>query len=343
MTKQPRPPKRLAGRLGSVCKLQDFLCHGEHGSVSSPLEVELCACAAMSGSGRPGAGKKQRDSWTAKLHQKHKSKFHSTVSDEEVAPLLAADNNDVEDQPLPQKQQSSSEWILYSIRKRTTPILAGFVILLAMAVIGVSIGWAIDRRGHARQSFCMSSDCSDAAARIFMNLAPNYTEIDPCTNFQQFACGGFHEYHKLRPDQSRVGTLSIMAEENQQTLRHVLEKKATDIQAKDRANFKKLKADYDACMDEMKIKSYGLAPLRVVTEHLKAKYPVEASLRPLRKMSQLNIRPAVKDITDAITYMTSIGVESVLQFYVGVSWCLSVGRIVTNMHCRPTTKIQMRR
>jgi hypothetical protein len=299
----------------------------------------------MSDSGRPGAGKKQGASWTSTLHQKHKNKFHSNsnVSEEEIAPLLAADNNDVEDQPVQQEQHSSSSRILNSIRKRTTPILAGFAILLAMAVIGVSIGWAIDRRGDARQSVCMSRDCSDAAARIFKNLAPNYTEIDPCTNFQQFACGGFQEYHKLRPDQSRVGTLSIMAEENQQTLRHVLEKKVSDIQAKDRANFKKLKADYDACMDETKIKSYGLAPLRIVTEHVRAKYPIEASLRPLRKMSQLNIRPAVTDITDAIAYMTSIGVESVLQFYVGVSGCLFISRIVTNMHCRLTTNIQMTR
>jgi endothelin-converting enzyme len=271
--------------------------------------------------GRPGAGKKLGSSWTSRLHQKHKNKHHSNVSEEEVAPLLAADNDDVEDQPnqpTQQEQQNPSERIFNDIRKRTTPILAAFAILLAMTVTGLSIAWAIDNRGHGGPSFCLSADCSDAATRIFKNLSPNYTEIDPCTDFQQYACGGFQEHHKLRPDQSRLGTLSIMAEDTQRVLRHVLEKGVSDIQATDRANFKKLKADYNACMDETKIKSYGLTPLRAVTDHIRAIYPVEASLLPLRNsMSQLNIRPAVTDITNALIYLTSIGVESLLQFYVG--------------------------
>lgn len=250
--------------------------------------------------------------------KEHKDKFYDNVSEAEVAPLLAASNNDVEEQSEQPEQQSSTTRILNSIWKRTTPILAGFTILLAMTVIGLSIGWALDHRDHAQPSLCLSGDCSNAAARIFKNLALNYTEIDPCTDFQQFACGGFQERHRLRPDQSRVGTLSIMAEENQQILRRVLEKKVSDIESKDQANFKKLKADYDACMDENRIKSYGLGPLRLVTDHIQAKYPVDAPVRSLHNsVSQLSIRQAVTDITDAMVYLTSIDVESVLQFYVG--------------------------
>lgn len=287
----------------------------------------------MSDSGRPGAGKRHGASWSSKLHRKHDRKFHSNVSEQETAPLLSEENVDVEDQSDQprrghhhhhddQEQESSGKFTLSNIRKNSTQILAGFAMLLSMTVVGLSIGWVMDHKGlaHRDQSFCLTGDCSNAATRIFRNLASNYSEIDPCTNFAQFACGGFQDHHQLRPDQSRVGTLSIMAEENQQTLRYVLEKNASDIQLKDRSNFKKLKADYDACMDEEKIKSRGVAPLYAITEKVKAKYPVDSSLRPVRNsMSQLKLRPAIQDFSEVIAYLTSIDVENVLQFYVGVS------------------------
>jgi hypothetical protein len=307
----------------------------------------------MSDSGRPGAGKRHGSSW---LHRKHDRKYHSNVSEQETAPLLAEENDDVEDQSdqprrghhrhhhNDQGQESSKMFTLDNIRKNSTQILAGFAMLMSMTVIGLSIGWAIDHKGlaHRDESFCLTGDCSDAATRIFRNLASNYSDIDPCTNFAQFACGGFQDHHQLRPDQSRVGTLSIMAEENQQTLRHVLEKNASDIQPKDRTNFKKLKADYDACMDEEKIKDLGVAPLYAITEQVKAKYPVESSLRPVRNsMSQLNIRPAVQDISEAVAYMTNIGVENVLQFYVGVSLSRDLAQNIADMRCRPMTNTPM--
>ena len=287
----------------------------------------------MSDTGRPGAGKRHGASWSSKLHRKHDRKFHSNVSEQETAPLLSEENVDVEDQSDQprrghhhhhddQEQESSGKFTLSNIRKNSTQILAGFAMLLSMTVVGLSIGWVMDHKGlaHRDQSFCLTGDCSNAATRIFRNLASNYSEIDPCTNFAQFACGGFQDHHQLRPDQSRVGTLSIMAEENQQTLRYVLEKNASDIQLKDRSNFKKLKADYDACMDEEKIKSRGVAPLYAITEKVKAKYPVDSSLRPVRNsMSQLKLRPAIQDFSEVIAYLTSIDVENVLQFYVGVS------------------------
>ena len=217
---------------------------------------------------------------------------------------------------------SSAKWTFQRIRNNTTRILAGTTILLAMGVVGLSLGWAIDHNAHKNRetSFCLSGECSDAASQIFKNLAPNYTDIDPCTDFEQYACGGFQKHHKLRPDQSSLFTLTIMAEDNQQTLRQVLEKSPSDIKTKDRANFKKLKADYDACMDEKTIQNYGLVPLKELTEHVKGKCPEEHQLRPVRNsMSQLNIRREIKDITEAIIYMTSIGVENVMQLYVAVS------------------------
>jgi Peptidase family M13 len=289
----------------------------------------------MSDSGRPGAGKRHGASWTGRVHHKHGKKHNINVSEQEVAPLLASENNDDlegqsyqdhhhhEQQPTRRDSlKKCAKVVLNGMRKKSTPILAGLAIVLSMTVVGLGLGWAIEHKAFHRpdMSFCLSGKCTDAAIQIFNNLAPNYTEIDPCTNFEEYACGGFSKHHQLRPDQSSLMTLTIMAEENQHKLRQVLEKKPTDIKSRDRINFMKLKADYDACMDEKTIQSYGLTPLRSIVEQVKEKYPVESVLRPVRNsMSQLNIRPVVKDISDVVAYMTRIGVENVMQLYVGVS------------------------
>ena len=300
----------------------------------------------MSGTGgRPGAGKRHGSSWANKFHRKHDKKHHSQVSEQEVEPLLAEENGDVENQSqaATQVQQQGNRYLALikngakmgsnaivgsakrlfrAIRKNLTPILACATILLAMTVVGLSLGWAIDHKAQKdhKSSFCLSNDCSEAGSQIFRNLAANYTALDPCSNFEQYACGGFPQHHKLRPDQSGLFTLTIMAEQNQQILREVLEKSPSKIRPEDRANFKKLKADYDACMDEKTIRSHGVKSLRRIVEQVKGKYAMEQSLRPHHSsISQLNIRPAFKDMTDVITYMTSIGVENVMQLYIGVS------------------------
>lgn len=268
---------------------------------------------------------------------KHGKKHNTTVSEEEVAPLLAAEDNDddVESQsqshhhhrrhPQPSRSESlnnGAKFVVNGVCKRSTPILTGLIIVLAMTVVGLGLGWAIEHKAFQRRdiSFCFSRKCSDAATQIFNNLAPNYTEIDPCTNFEEYACGGFSSHHQLRPDQSSLGTLSIMAEENQHKLRQVLGKKPSDVKSEDRANFEKLKADYDACMDEKTIQSYGLAPLTGIIEQVKKKYPVDFKLQPVRNsMSQLNIRPVVNDMSAVVAYMTSLDIENIMSLGVSVS------------------------
>lgn len=50
--------------------------------------------------------------------------------------------------------------------------------------------------------FCTTQACKDFAKSINQNLAKNYTDIDPCSDFAQFVCGGWEETHTYRPDQS---------------------------------------------------------------------------------------------------------------------------------------------
>lgn len=69
----------------------------------------------------------------------------------------------------------------------------------------------------------MSPACVHASSEILYNLSPEYKNIDPCTNFEELVCGGWDERHDLRPDQGDAFTGTIMSENSQMLLRHILE------------------------------------------------------------------------------------------------------------------------
>ncbi|KAF2128691.1 peptidase family M13 [Dothidotthia symphoricarpi CBS 119687] len=145
---------------------------------------------------------------------------------------------------------------------------------------------------HVHKSkMCLTPACVHAASEILYNLSPNYKELDPCNNFEELVCGGWRDRHDLRSDQGDAFTGTIMNENSELLLRHILEapfptesehsyfspkqlgaSKASD----DEQNFNKMKAAYNACLDEDKIKSIGAKPLLVVLEEIKAAYPVES-------------------------------------------------------------------
>lgn len=75
----------------------------------------------------------------------------------------------------------------------------------------------------AAPTTCLTPSCIHASSEILHNLDPNYKDIDPCTDFRQLTCGGWDERHDLRPDQGDAFTGTIMAEESQTLLRHILE------------------------------------------------------------------------------------------------------------------------
>jgi endothelin-converting enzyme len=79
------------------------------------------------------------------------------------------------------------------------------------------------RKAPAKTSTCSSPACVHASSEILYNLSPNYKHIDPCTDFEELVCGGWHERHDLRPDQGAAFTGTIMSETSQMLLRHILE------------------------------------------------------------------------------------------------------------------------
>ncbi|KAJ6093337.1 hypothetical protein N7486_008626 [Penicillium sp. IBT 16267x] len=148
---------------------------------------------------------------------------------------------------------------------------------------------------------CNTPECIHAASEILYNLDANYETIDPCTNFDQYVCGGWRERHDMRADQGSVFAGTMMAEVAQTRLRHILER--SEGPQDDTGNFKKLKDAYDACLDESTIRERGISPLVEVLAKLQSIYPAndETTLG------------AEDHITDAVLFLIQTNIEALVS------------------------------
>jgi endothelin-converting enzyme len=181
-------------------------------------------------------------------------------------------------------------------------------------------------------SVCMSPACIHASSEILYNLHSNYAGIDPCTNFEQIACGGWQDRHDIRSDQGEIFVGTLMFESSQTLLRHILEGSTSNElsnrnPAIDEANFAKIKNAYDACMDEEGIKKYRSGPLLDFLNEIEDRYhlntarmneAVRTALSP--SVSQTTLENYDNSLTDAVLFLMDIGVDALLSF--GISVCV---------------------
>lgn len=112
----------------------------------------------------------------------------------------------------------------------------------------------------------------------------------------------------MRPDQGSIFAGTIMEENAQTKLRHILER-TEPPQSSDADNFKKLKAAYDACLDEATANKRGSKPLTNILDELKTIYPAKAGL----------VKGAQDQLTSALLYLANAGVEALASSGVTVS------------------------
>lgn len=160
---------------------------------------------------------------------------------------------------------------------------------------------------------CEAAECVHAASEILSNLDPNHANIDPCEDFDQFVCGGWRETHDMRADQGSIFAGTIMAENAQTRVRHILESSKVpgefNSASADSEIFQELKTAYDACIDESTIKERGTKPLEDILAQIEKTYPTGKSS---------SSSDSKENLTEVIQYLIEIGVEALVSPYASV-------------------------
>ena len=184
----------------------------------------------------------------------------------------------------------------------------------------------------SKSETCLTPACVIAASEILESLSPRYHEIDPCTNFDKFVCEGWAEKHDLRADQGGAFTGTIMAENSQMILRHVLEspypidEQSIEVHSvAKRKIFEKLHDAYDACMNEEVIKVLGSAPLLNVLRRVEELFPASRPHNTVNTPSKSQdpsqkglLLVELNKLSKTVTYLMEIRVNALVSISVGV-------------------------
>ena len=88
------------------------------------------------------------------------------------------------------------------------------------------------------------------------------TKAAACTDFYQYANGGWLAANPIPPAYSAWGVANILNEKNRDVLHEILEAAANNAQARKGSNEQKVGDYYASCMDEAKIEAAGMTPLQ---------------------------------------------------------------------------------
>ncbi|KAE8452493.1 hypothetical protein EG329_000395 [Mollisiaceae sp. DMI_Dod_QoI] len=251
----------------------------------------------------------------------------SNQNDSESTPLLPDIERVQQNKAAQSPLKKAATWTVHN----AVIICASLLIIAAVVIIGVFFGgkWrsliCSKQKHNHKASVCLTPACVHASSEILYNLSPDYKNIDPCTDFEQMVCGGWDDRHDLRPDQGDAFTGTIMSENSQMLLRHILEapypsdskhssfspaQLVESVSSVDEQNFNKLKSAYDACMDEEAIKKVGVKPLTELLHQVADFFPVtESAFSTRTPLGEIDS----EDIAETVLYLSKLGVTALVS------------------------------
>ena len=165
---------------------------------------------------------------------------------------------------------------------------------------------------------CTLPKCRDYAKFIKESLAPNYTAIDPCEDFDKYSCDGWRVTHQYRPDQASLSVSTVMSDTIRDLLHAILDgpySENTTFTGADKTldvkNFNKMKTAYNTCTAEEEIKTYGVTPVRKILQEFESVFPIKG---PAVSSNSSN-----EELTKVVTWLYKKNVAGLVSSSAAVS------------------------
>ncbi|XP_043263785.1 neprilysin-2 isoform X2 [Colletes gigas] len=120
----------------------------------------------------------------------------------------------------------------------------------------------VDRGPTCDEDICYTPECVHTASGILKNMD---TEVEPCDDFYDFACGGFLKNTHIPDDKTSVNTFTEISDKLQNQLRSSIEEKSAPNEPKP---FRLAKNLYKSCINKTVIEQQGLEPLLKILQNL---------------------------------------------------------------------------
>src|SRR5579871_891963 len=143
-----------------------------------------------------------------------------------------------------------------------------------------------------------------------IDLGAMDTNVSPCTNFYQYACGTWRARNPIPPDQARWGRFNELAERNLKIEREILEKAAQPSDSRPALD-QKIGDFYAACMDESDVDRKGIEPLRAELDRIQALHAKDELAAELAALQRIGVNVvfaffAAPDFNDASVNIANI-------------------------------------
>ncbi|KAF3070925.1 Endothelin-converting enzyme 1 [Daldinia childiae] len=215
-------------------------------------------------------------------------------------------------------------------RRRWVSLIVSAFLIVAFIVILILSGLLsrARRKPGMSSSLCLSPACIHAASEILYNLSPDYETIDPCTNFDTLVCDGFINRHDIPQDKSSYSTATIMSENGQSTLRHILESSYPTTSkhssfspqnlikvaaSTDEENFRMIQDAYNSCLDEATLQKVGVEPLVDLINQVALSFPVDDAYGSDAILEEADYAA----LSDTILLLEKLGVSSFVGLTAG--------------------------
>jgi endothelin-converting enzyme/putative endopeptidase len=130
----------------------------------------------------------------------------------------------------------------------------------ALTAIAIPIAFALTiHDGAQAHQQAQSPATAQPAGATGVDVAAMDRSANPCTDFYQYACGGWIAKHPAPPDQPRYGRFDELQDRNNEILRGILQDAM--VQGVTNPDMKKIGDYYASCMSEPTIEAKGTAPL----------------------------------------------------------------------------------